>query len=240
MDEEFHEMQLDIIRDDSEERQIVVVEGQIFKIPDELVLKTTDTIFAQIQKSQKELEDAHQSNVFQLKISTDTIDNLKAKIKRYESDLSSYSSRYDYFQELKAYFFNLSEFLDDKLPLLHQIQDELLLVAQNTYLERTKIRANALNDASLKFSGQKFVWKIESHDLIKTVPEILQERDEFFDDTSRDFSTIALIGSKFQEWLSKFHVDYQKAHGAQSLATVLDLFVRYEMLEWNPFNVILL
>ena len=54
---------------------------------------------------------------------------------------------------------------------------------------------------------------------------------------SDDFRSLDNVMSKFDVWRREFEEDYGNAYGDLSLTGVFELYVRYELISWDPFDV---
>ena len=52
-----------------------------------------------------------------------------------------------------------------------------------------------------------------------------------------DFRSLDNVMSKFNVWRRDFDEDYGNAYGDLSLTGVFELYVRYELISWDPFAV---
>jgi hypothetical protein len=62
---------------------------------------------------------------------------------------------------------------------------------------------------------------------------------ELFDDVHEDFHNIDLIKIKFEEWRLKYSNSYQDAYVSLSLPKLFSPLVRFELIDWNPLEVLI-
>ncbi|KAJ3042031.1 hypothetical protein HDV00_008324 [Rhizophlyctis rosea] len=57
-----------------------------------------------------------------------------------------------------------------------------------------------------------------------------------FEDAMEDFRSIILIKQRFETWKSRHSKDYENGFGSLSMPGVFELFVRQELLDWEPLQ----
>eukprot|EP00833_Pecoramyces_ruminatium_P001528 jgi/Orpsp1_1/1175560/evm.model.c7180000054353.2 len=66
--------------------------------------------------------------------------------------------------------------------------------------------------------------------------EILQKYYEFFSDTNNDFKDLNIIKKNFENWKEKYPKEYNQGFGGLSMPGVFELFMKYELLLWEPLE----
>ncbi|TPX34988.1 hypothetical protein SmJEL517_g02493 [Synchytrium microbalum] len=60
-----------------------------------------------------------------------------------------------------------------------------------------------------------------------------------FADTLDEFCSIPIIKAKFESWKNTFRQEYEQSYGGLSMPGVFELYVRQELLAWEPFSTYL-
>jgi len=66
--------------------------------------------------------------------------------------------------------------------------------------------------------------------------EILKKYNDFFSDTNENFKDLSIIKKNFEDWKEKYPKEYNQGFGGLSMPGVFELFVKYELLLWEPLE----
>jgi len=66
--------------------------------------------------------------------------------------------------------------------------------------------------------------------------EILKKYNDFFNDTNENFKDLSIIKKNFEDWKEKYTKEYNQGFGGLSMPGVFELFVKYELLLWEPLE----
>lgn len=64
--------------------------------------------------------------------------------------------------------------------------------------------------------------------------EVLAVSDGVFGDAAEEFSTLAIVKSRFETWKTKYPASYRDAYCSLSAPTLFAPYVRLELLRWDP------
>lgn len=80
----------------------------------------------------------------------------------------------------------------------------------------------------------------DAADYLAALELVSRKRDDILSDVKvKEFKDPSVgIGLKFAEWRERFDDSYQGAWGGLGLVGAWEFWARYEMLGWNPFEVI--
>ncbi|TPX40917.1 hypothetical protein SeMB42_g03589 [Synchytrium endobioticum] len=90
--------------------------------------------------------------------------------------------------------------------------------------------ASSNNEASTDDEADEGLHIPEQKDIARGMHKLL------FADTLDEFCSIPIIKSKFENWKFTFRHEYDQSFGGLSMPGVFELFVRHELLAWEPFN----
>jgi hypothetical protein len=76
-------------------------------------------------------------------------------------------------------------------------------------------------------------------DLNTIIQDFQNKKSRLFDQVLKQFQQIEYVKEKFSIWKLQYPREYEQGYGALSLTGVFDMYVKYEMLDWNPFTVII-
>ncbi|KAI8902715.1 hypothetical protein BC833DRAFT_572187 [Globomyces pollinis-pini] len=174
----------------------------------------------------------HESQI----VSTETSRTESRKsIAQFKAAVNMTSTRYDYFQSLESYIVDLCELLDEKEPLIEELEDGYLNVMMAQTIEDSERRYKLLD----KCSENCFRETVHPQPLkeVDARPESELEIDRLacFEDASKHFKNLRYVKEKFELWKSQYPREYDQGYGAMSLASVFDLYIRFEIVQWNPF-----
>lgn len=86
-----------------------------------------------------------------------------------------------------------------------------------------------LNQSEIKLTGEQFNAKKES---------IAAELDDFLEDADPDFQALDhILKKQLQPWATFYPKEWQLAYGHLSIPGISCIFVRSEMLNWDPFSI---
>ncbi|ORX60223.1 hypothetical protein BCR36DRAFT_316823 [Piromyces finnis] len=105
----------------------------------------------------------------------------------------------------------------------------------NKNIEKENKFKSELNDIEGYISNDDFDDKDqEVYDTKKA--EILKKYNEFFNDTNENFKDLSLIKKNFENWKEKYPKEYNQGFGGLSMPGVFELFIKYELLMWEPLE----
>ncbi|KAG5680373.1 hypothetical protein PVAND_009882 [Polypedilum vanderplanki] len=100
--------------------------------------------------------------------------------------------------------------------------------------DREKINMNETHNEGM--SSDEEVPDIELNNYKDQIAQIRNEAALIFDDVADEYCDLPLILQKFDEWKKKDINTYKEAFVHLSLPKIVGIFVRWQMILWNPFS----
>ncbi|CAJ0644858.1 13527_t:CDS:10 [Entrophospora sp. SA101] len=236
----------------------------------EAIKKGTHVLQKPVEKPETkkllDLESFQKTRQLQLQQLQKDIENHQ-KVKK-ESKLKKETAikRYTFFQELKIFIENLTDFLDEKVVKVEiyrsiilniSLYSDMVLKTRLKYddgLKGTTCESRRQNRESrrLKRLKNRMVLNYDDDDEGFSTDDKLSETDEeeynskidqishlhtkLLEDVIDDYKSISIVKSKFVEWKNVFDEDYRRAYGGLSLPGVFEFYIRYEILFSETFQ----
>lgn len=218
---------------------VPVIERETLPIPNETNLVEFDEAFSNLTAYVNEMDAGYQQGVVQVEQSKAEIAASTTAINRMETELSILAEKHDFFQALDLYISDLQSFLEAKTSTIVELQESILQIAQNILSEKVSLRWNVLDDSCREFSGAAPLMVIDkSRNMdLPSIADLIAQKDSVFNDASNDFKSILTVKNRLELWKLNFSKEYAQCYGDASLQGAFDFFVRYQLLDWNPFVV---
>ncbi|CAG8525778.1 2510_t:CDS:10 [Paraglomus brasilianum] len=192
---------------------------------------------ARLSQQMDDFQDVHKNQQSELIQIQKDLQNLKSSREELASQIETAKRSYNYYQEMKTFVENLAEFLDVKLPYLEELENKFHNLLMDRLQSLAKIQTDGESfDSAMECKGSTF----QTNDILQkfkhVVGEIEVSKQKLFDDVSDDFRSLDNVMSKFDVWRREFEEDYGNAYGDLSLTGVFELYVRYELISWDPFD----
>jgi hypothetical protein len=155
---------------------------------------------------------------------------------RLESAVKRHSKKYDYFQDLNMYINDLVEFFDVKEVVLKQLEDAYLGRLIHAFQSHWKANFDHLDVCASYFHAPFQPDPILVSDEVYTQESLQEQSQKLFEDASKHFKKISMVKEKFETWKVEYYREYEQAYGEASIPTVFDMYVRFELLDWDPLN----
>ena len=177
--------------------------------------------------------DVHQLNLTSLQ---KDLEDTQHGLKKSENDIKEVSQRFDFYQELKFYTQELSEFIATKQIEIGKFS-ELVLGERRKILQLsiTK-RFNSISSDFAFMSTTNIVAEVLDESMEEIIDEtiIMEERNNIFRDKQHIFSSHHESIKQFENWKLTHPQDFKDSYGNEAVAPALDLYVRYELSMWEP------
>ncbi|KAJ3274819.1 hypothetical protein HDV01_002023 [Terramyces sp. JEL0728] len=250
-DEQVREWEMQRIHFGKREKQEIILDVRgkqkpvsipIPNIPESL--HVDDTV-KNLQFSVENLRGALAGYVQQIDILNRQINDSIDSVAKMKIETETQSNRHDYFQEFTGYIQDLAEFMDSKMPLLEQMEQDIIdLNVENMkqlYFERYRdldMHGNLIFKGSVQTSlNEEMKVDIKPRILLLIVEEDIDDGIKLlFADASKYFRKISIVKEKLEGWKVHYPKEYEQAYGSLSLAGVFDIYVRHELLTWNPLK----
>ncbi|KAJ3186794.1 hypothetical protein HK101_009594 [Irineochytrium annulatum] len=226
-------------------------------IPTATRLITSDKVYSRLDEQIRLLETdlADQRRASEHHVAS--LATSKEDVIKLEADLKAASERYTYFQELMAFMSTLAGFLDAKTAAVTELEKQFhaacleaseaariekfaridkLLAAFTMWnvdvdmeeAERVVDGAGAANGTGVQHPS---VLRIRTFK--ESVPE---KRTILFEDVLKQFRNLDTIRAVFLQWKSRFGADYNRSFAGLGFPSVVALFIRCDLLAWEPFS----
>ena len=178
--------------------------------------------------------DLHQLNLTSLQ--KDLEDSQHGLVKS-ENDIKEASRRFDFYQELKLYTQELSEFITTKQNEIGEFS-ELVLGERRKILQLSITKRFNAFASDFAFMSTNIVAAVLDESMEELIEEtiILEERNNIFRDKQHIFSSHHESIKQFEKWKLTHPQDFKDSYGNEAVAPALDLYVRYELSMWEPLS----
>nr|CAG8554086.1 6774_t:CDS:10 [Entrophospora candida] len=228
------------------------------QIPEFVPIPEFSQIYSRLEQKLLDLESFQKTRQLQLQQLQKDIENHQ-KVKK-ESKLKKETAikRYTFFQELKIFIENLTDFLDEKVVKVEiyrtfhhstnisSIDDDGLKGTacesrrQNRESRRLKRLKNRMvlnyDDDDEGFSTDDKLSETDEEEYNSKIDQISHLHTKLLEDVIDDYKSISIVKSKFVEWKNEFDEDYRRAYGGLSLPGVFEFYIRYEILFSETFQ----
>lgn len=184
-----------------------------------------DKIMDDFEKDEKEMKKLNQE-----------MKEIQKNIHYDQKNFEEENVKYMFYQEMKSYLENLLDCLDNKVPDIEDAENEVLKQRELFYQKKKEMWIQYQKDKMVKaptLEEHKRIIEFES--MNDHIPNLIIDT-KFFEDVQEEYNSIENINKKFTEWKMKFSESYKEAYVEESLTKVFALFVRLELLHWNPLS----
>ncbi|KAI8996079.1 nineteen complex-related protein 2-domain-containing protein [Gaertneriomyces semiglobifer] len=210
------------------------------RIPTAIVIPSITDVCARLNATLLEVETLNQSHTDQLNHVIGELEKSNTALEGLQTDLVEASSRYTFFQDLRTYIGDFAEFLDEKFTELEVLENEFDESLRVRYLvNNTRTRLD-LDHWFASFTSWNAPIEVEQQDdpptehiFIEQV-RIRSRSKRLFDDVSEEFRSLPSIKKRFEQWRRDYPTEYENSYGGLSMPGVFELFVRQELLAWDP------
>ncbi|KAJ3094497.1 GC-rich sequence DNA-binding factor 2 [Phlyctochytrium planicorne] len=230
-------------------------------IPSNQALVDVDSSLASFEALYVSMEKEKEQTIRFAKDLEKSFEDAHPGIEKLEGSISETSLRYNYYQELLNYFGNLSSFLDEKISLVESIEKDFVSSTANRSKSLIELREELLSliySANVAEPGddskravqermrvdivamswpdfEVFMSDIDS-EFGTLVETSLERKADVFADVSKQYRDLSAIKQKFLDFSHEHSEDFKRCYASLSFPSVADLFIRHDMLGWNPFT----
>lgn len=224
------------------EKPVITVEEELQKIPELIDLEQIDDCIQTLAQTVSEFINHHESNLQQLDFSSKDIIQTKSSITNSVVITQNSSDRYEFFQNLKEFCLDFQEFLEEKFPIIENLELQVLSISSQTANEKWRIKWSALDSKFTQFIAAKtkllntddyLALCYENNGSTQSASEIQLQIRELFSDTSNQYLTISTIKQKFEAWKRDYSKEFEQSYAALTLAAAFEIYIRYELIEWR-------
>jgi hypothetical protein len=221
------------------QREHVLTAGPIIDelpIPDMPELPTIEEVISGLSINVENLTFTIEQHKHRLSSLDYEMDESHKALDRLESAVKRHSKKHDYFQDLNTYIQDLVEFFDVKDVVLRQLEDAYLGRLIHTFQANWKEKFDQLDLCASYFHAPFQPDPISVSEEVYSQESLQEISHKLFEDASKHFRKISIVKEKFETWKVEYHKEYEQAYGEVSIPEVFDMYVRFELLEWDPLN----
>ncbi|KAI8913640.1 hypothetical protein EDD86DRAFT_245253 [Gorgonomyces haynaldii] len=205
----------------------IVIETTILPIPEKADLLNVDQLCDSIELLFQDMKSQQLQNLKHEQDLKQEIASYQRNLVDMESQLNGLSARYDYYQEFQMFVSNFSDFVESKNLEMVSVEKEYIDARVSQVMRSQAEKRLFLDELYLKWTGK------DQRQPLPDQTEIMES--DVFEDADESFGKLSNVKQKFEEWKFKQEKDYRQAYGALSLKDIFDIFVRKELLFWDPF-----
>lgn len=230
-------------------------------------------------KMSRELNHKHYLDIDRI---TEDLSTVKIDLEESVKNGQRAASKYKFYQELKHYVQDLTDCLNEKVPLLNALEEKYFSVTSKYYKMLIERRRQDIRDQAKEIADLKTVKKsLEDEERVRRAAEregrrnrrrrlreksnmhethnegmssddevpdtefkefeealvqIKSDADLIFNDVSEEFCDLSLVLENFAEWKRTDIEAYKDAYINLCLPKIISVFIRWNMIAWNPFT----
>ncbi|KAI6170934.1 T-SNARE coiled-coil-like proteiny domain-containing protein [Aphelenchoides bicaudatus] len=147
------------------------------------------------------------------------------------------------YQEMKFYTDNVLNCLNEKIPLINEIESAIFDLWKTRAGELKRMRVEEENRRKFERQFSRTTWSSDDEEMRRpdsyneSMASLLERSAAIFEDTANDYCDVGTIIRHLLDWFQTNPQSFRDAYVAECIPKLVGPFVRMQLFEWNPLNV---